>query len=179
MAADFHDSPVPIRLSLRYPNGLVLSRVARALSCDDKTLRVLSSERYEAGTTLTVVAPFLQGISTCWVLGISRNQEQPGYFEIVLGFVKKPVAVAAPASARRKQPSQEERNAIAEAVEMLTAGLYRLPAPKISRVLKEIPAEMRGLSLMAAAAAVIHLLREKGLVKVSLLFRNVREVATR
>ena len=168
-------SPVPVRLSLRYANGMVISHNTRALGYDEKLLRVLSSQPFEKGTTLSVLAPFFEGIATCWVFGIARSKEQPGYYELVLEFARKPEAVVVPAPAARTQPSAPQRSEMKEAVERLTAGLYRLPTPRFSQALREIPSEQRSLALIAAAAAVIFLLQEKGLVDLGRLVREARK----
>lgn len=168
-------SPAPVRLSLRYANGMVVSHNARALSYDEKSLRLLSSQQFEKGTTLSVLAPFFEGIATCWVIGIARSQEQPGYFELVLEFAKEPTLVAAPASAPRTQRNQPHQNEMREAIERLTTGLYRLPSPRFSQVLLELPSDLRSLALTASAAAVIFLLQEKGLVDLGRLVREARK----
>ena len=166
-------------MSVRYSNGLVLTHNARALSYDENSLRVLSSQPFEKGTTLTVLAPFLEGIATCWVFGVANSQEQPGLFEMVLQFAKKPVLVSPSVSqspaARRKQPRQAERAAMQESIERLITGLYRLPPPPFSEVLRELPKESRSAALVAAAAAVIFLLQGKGLVNTGRLIQHVRE----
>jgi hypothetical protein len=154
---------------------MVISHNARALSCDEKSLRVLSSQQFEKGTTLSVLAPFFEGIATCWVIGIARSQEQAGYFELVLEFAKKPAIVAVPASAPRAQRNQPHQNEMREAIERLTTGLYRLPSPRFSHVFRELPSELRSLALTASAAAVIFLLQEKGLVDLNRLVREARK----
>lgn len=164
-------SPVPVRLSLRYSNGLTLTHNARALSYDEDSLRVLSTQQFEQGMTLSVLAPFFDGITTCWVFGIARSKEQPGYFELELQFAKKPVLVPQSPSGKRSQ----SRPAMQESVERLITGLYRLPAPPFSRVIRELPPEMRPAALVAAAAAAIFLLQEKGLVNLDRLVREIRE----
>lgn len=154
---------------------MVVSHNARALSYDEKSLRVLSSQPFEKGTTLSVLAPFFEGTATCWVFGISKSQEQPGNFELVLEFAKKPALVAASPAAPQRQANSPEQIEMREAIELLTVGLYRLPAPRFSQVLREIPAELRSPALIAAAAAVIFLLQEKGLVDLSRLVGAARE----
>jgi len=168
-------SQAPVRLALRYANGVVISHNARALSYDEKSLRVLSSQQFDMGTTLSVLAPFFEGIATCWVIGVVRSPEQPGYYELALEFAKKPVMLAVSAPAPRAQRSQLYQNEMAEAIELLTTGLYRLPPPRFSQVLRELPSELRSLALTASAAAVIFLLREKGLVDLNRLVRESRK----
>ena len=175
MVTTLSKTPVPVRLSLRYSNGIVLSHNARALSYDEASLRVLSSHPLEQGATLSVLAPFFDGITTCWVFGISRSPEQPGYFELDLQFAKKPILVSQSPVARRKQPRQAERVAAQGAIERLITGLYRLPPPPFSQVLRELPPESRSAALVASAAAVIFLLHEKGIVNLGRLVQNVRE----
>ena len=173
-------SPVPVRLSLRYSNGMVVSHNTRALSYDENSLRVLSNCGFEKGTTLTVLAPFFEGITTGWVFGIARSQEQPGYYELVLQLAKKqlakkPVFAPATAAVQPKQPNLPPSDAMQEATEKLIAGLYRLPLPRFSRVLEEIPTELRPASLVISVTAVIFLLQTKGHVNLSRLVQDVRE----
>jgi hypothetical protein len=164
-------------MSIRYSNGLVLTHAARALSYDENSLRVLSSQPFEKGTTLTVLAPFFEGIATCWVFGVANSQEQPDLYEMILQFAKKPILVSpsAPPSTRRKLPRQAERAAMQESIERLITGLYRLPPPPFSQVLRELPPESRSAALVASAAAVIFLLQGKGLVNTGRLIQHVRE----
>jgi len=177
MVTTLAKTPVPVRLSLRYSNGIVLTHNARALSYDENSLRVLSSQPFEKGATLSVLAPFFEGITTCWVFEIAGSKDQPGYFELDLQFVKKPVLVSQSPVVRRKLPRKAEQVAVREAIERLITGLYRLPSPPFSQVLRELPPESRSTALVAAAAAVIFTLQRKGLVNLDRLVRNVREAA--
>lgn len=165
------NSPVPVRMSLRYSNGLTLTHNARALSYDEGSLRVLSSQKFEQGMTLSVLAPFFDGITTCWVFGIARSKQQPGYFELDLQFAKKPVLVSQSAKGKRSRP----RHAMQETIDRMVTGLYRLPAPPFSRVIRELPSDMRPAALVAAAAAAIHILQGKKLVDMDRLVREIRE----
>jgi hypothetical protein len=158
---------------------MVISHNARALSYDEKSLRVLSSQQFDMGTTLSVLAPFLEGIATCWVIGVVRSQEQPGYYELALEFARKPAVVAVSAPAPRAQRTQSYQSEMGEAIEQLTTGLYRLPPPRFSQVLRELPSELRSLALTASAATVIFLLREKGLVDLNRLVREARKARKR
>ena len=76
MGADFHTDPVPIRLSCRYSNGAVVSYGARALAYNDSSLQVLSSENFEKGIRLNILAPFLEGIASCRVAATARSRGQ-------------------------------------------------------------------------------------------------------
>lgn len=172
MVTTLAKSPVPVRLSLRYSNGIVLTQSARALSYDENSLRVLSSQPFEQGATLSVLASFFDGITTCWVFGISRSRDRPGLFELDIQFAKKSVLVSQSPAARQKQPRQPARQ---EPIEHLLTGLYRLPPLRFSQVLREISPESRFAALVAATAAVIFLLQEKGIVNLGRLVQNVRE----
>ena len=68
----------PVRLICRYSNGVVKSFLARGVSRKDELLRVLTSEQFEPGIELTVMAPFLSAAQSCRVMGIQRGHE-PGY----------------------------------------------------------------------------------------------------
>jgi hypothetical protein len=179
MAAIISKSPTPVRLSLRYSNGVVESHNVRAIGYDENTLRVVSSREFEKGSTLTVLAPFLEGISTCWVFGCARSQELPGSFELVLQFAKRPVFATAsptPLPHQQKQRAPARHDAMMqEATELLINGLYRLPPPRFSQVLHEIPAELRSAALVSAAAAVVFLLQQKGLVNLGRLIGDVQK----
>ena len=177
MVTTLEKSPVPVRLSVRYSNGIVLTHNVRALSYDENSLRVLSSQPFEKGATLSVLAPFFEGITTCWVFGIAGCKERPGYFELELQFVKKPILVSQSPAVRRKSPRRAEQVAAQEAIERLITGLYRLPSPPFSQVLRELPPESRSTALVASAAAVIFLLQRKGLVNLGRLVQNVQEAA--
>jgi hypothetical protein len=177
MAPTLLKSPVTVRLSLRYSNGVVESHNARALTYDESSLRVLSSREFEKGTTLSVFAPFLDGIATCWVFGITRSDELPGHFELFLQFAKKPGLVTVSPLAAQKQRSAPRSDLLQEATELLINGLYRLPPPRFSRVLQEIAPDLRPAALVSAAAAVIFLLQQKGLANLARLIGEVQEAA--
>ena len=175
MVSTLAKSPVPVRLSLRYSNGCVRSHSVRAVNYDRNSLRVLSPEQFEKGTTLSVLAPFFDGITTCWVFGISKSRQQPGLFEMDLQFAKKPVLVPQLPAKRHKQPRLAERDAMREPVELLMKSLHRLPPAPFSEVIHELSPESRSTALVATAAAVIFLLEGKGLVNRDRLVQHVRE----
>jgi hypothetical protein len=175
MVTPLAKTPVPVRLSLRYSNGIVLTHNARALRYDEDSLRVLSNQPFEQGAALSVLAPFFDGITTCWVFGISKSPEQPGYFELDLQFAKKPIFVSQSPVARRKLPRHADRVAAQEAIDRLITGLYRLPPPPFSQVIRELLSELHPTALAASGAAVIFLLHEKGIVNLGRLVHDVRE----
>jgi len=190
MPGDF-SRPVPIRLAYRYPNGGMVSYAARAVSYNGTSLRLIVNESFEEGMSLAVMAPFLGGLTTALVSAASRSKNQPGYHEIVLRFGKGNGSALAGASERQKQPDPQhpERvektagrkqparvvpEAIAQAAEELANALYRLPVPRFSQALRWTPAKWRPLALLAAVAAAVHLLEEKGLVNSTHLFRTIK-----
>jgi len=185
MPGDF-SRPVPIRLAYRYPNGSMVGYAARAVSYNGTSLRLIVNESFEEGMSLAVMAPFLGGLTTALVSAASRSKKQPGYYEIVLRLGKaNGTTVAAPSEgqeqadpaergAGRKQPARMVPEAIAQAAEELANALYRLPAPRFSQALQWTPAKSRSLALLAAVAAAVHLLEEKGFVNSTHLFRPVK-----
>ena len=165
MGEDFRAAPVPIRLSCRYSNGTVVSYAARALAYDDSSLRVLSSENFEKGVPLSVLAPFLGGISSCRVLATSRSQEQPAYFELDLNILKKPAPVPQP---KKDSAVQDPRCLIPEDVVLaareLAARLEQSDSLRFSQVLQLFLPAQRLALLGVSSAAVALLLQEKGLL---------------
>ena len=165
MAKDFQLAPVPVRLSCRYSNGVVVSYVARAVAFDDFGIKVLSAEGFEKDVQLSVLAPFIEGIVPCRVAAASRSRDHTGYFELLLKFLKKPK----PAPQAKKAPPVEEGHFLipenmARAALEFAAKLEQLDPWPISRVLQEIPAAERTLLLIVAAAATSLLLHEKGIL---------------
>ncbi len=163
MGEDFRAAPVPIRLSCRYSNGTVVSCVARALSFDDTSLRVLSSEGFEPGVQLNILAPFLEGIVACRVASAARSRALPAYFELVLQLVKKPSPVAKPipltTNAEDSEHLSEER---IQAARKFASELEEHTQMCFSEVLDRVPPAQHHLLLAIAAAAVGIILYEKG-----------------
>ncbi|MBI4442484.1 MAG: hypothetical protein HY649_03810 [Acidobacteria bacterium] len=162
MGEDFHATPVPIRLSCRYSNGAVVSYGARALAYDDSSLQVLSSENFEQGIRLNILAPFLQGIVSCRVVAASRSREQPAYFELNLRILKKPP----PAAPQKKLPVEAVSRLLPEeaalAARELAGRLERGDTLRWAHIIEEIPASQRPVYLTVTAAAVALLLQDKG-----------------
>jgi hypothetical protein len=169
------EAPVPVRLSCRYSNGLVISYVARAVAYDDSSLRVLSSEYFERGIKLSIMAPFLPGVVACRVAATARNREQPAYFELDLQFLNKQAPVV---EERQKvlviAAPQLLVDEVAEAARELASRLesgYALPFPA---VLQEISPSQRQLFLAVGAAAVALLLQDKGTLDLRYLIESTR-----
>ena len=197
MPGKFNKGPVPVRLAYRYPNGSMVSYAARAVSYDGMSLRVVVNEGFQEGVSLTVMAPFLEGLTAGRVSRASRSKDQPGYYEIILRVGKGNGSVLTGASeevfqgtagagqldgvepAGRKQPARVVPEAIAQAAEELSSALYRLPIPRFSQALQWTPVKSRPLALLAAVAAAVHLLEEKGLVNTTYLFRTVKGAVRR
>ncbi len=96
MCEHVHSAPIPIRLRCGCSNGAVVSYLARALAFDDSSMRILSSENFEKGVQLDVMAPFLEATVSCRVPETSRSQAQPAYFELDLRLLRKSPPVAQP-----------------------------------------------------------------------------------
>ena len=192
---DFGGSPVAVRLAYRYPNGSMISYSARALGRGEETLRVLVKEQFEAGTALSVWAPFQDGLTPYRVFRVLKSKKQPGYFEILLRH-----ADAAPSSSHAKEkkkvreepdgpdsagaiaaqasqpPPTSPADSLAGAAERLADVLAQAPACRFSEAMGKIPAASRPLALMAAAAAVLSQLEERGLVHTRSLFIRAKEL---
>lgn len=164
MLGDFHSAPVPVRLSFRYANGTVVSYLARAVACDDSSLRVLSAEGFEKGVRLNVLAPFLQGIVPCRVAAASRSREQATYFVLDLKFLKKPDRVIE----SHKAVAVEESGLVPEDVARISrefaAQLEQHQDRRIFQVLQQAPADRHLVLLAVLAAAAALLLQDKGLL---------------
>ena len=163
MGEDYHAAPVPIRLSCRYSNGAVVSYGARALAYDDSSMQVLSSENFEPGIRLNILAPFLKGIVSCRVVAAARSREQPAYFELDLRILKKPP----PAVPQKKELPVEAVSRLlpeeaAVAARELAGRLERGGTLRFAEVIQEIPSSQRPVYLAVAAAAVVLLLQDKG-----------------
>ncbi|MBI4479083.1 MAG: hypothetical protein HY651_03575 [Acidobacteria bacterium] len=200
MAKAVAAAPVPIRLAYRYPNGCMISYSARATLRDDDSVHVIVNEEFDEGIQLSVMAPFLGGLTAARVRSVKRSRKTPGYFEVVLQIGDSAVASPGPAedadqpsrgshgTANGEGPIAEEPAAakqhaaavaaavvpglVVEAAEKLAYELRKLPTRKISEVLEEIPSEWRSMSLLVAIAATIHLLEAKGHVDSRRLFAH-------
>ena len=189
---DFGGSPVPVRLAYRYPNGSMISYSARALARGEESLRVLVKEQFEAGTALSVWAPFQDGLTPYRVFRVIKSKKQPGYFEILLRH-----GDAAPIAnqARAKRPTQKAQSgakvsaapptapppalppdSVAGAAERVADVLAQTPFCRFSEAMRRIPDESRPFALMAAAAAVLSQLEERDLVHTRSLFIRAKEL---
>jgi len=162
---DFRSAPITIRLSCRYSNGSVVSHVARALACDDSSLRVLSAEGFEAGVRLNVLAPFLDGVTGCRVVAAARSSQQPAYFELELRILEKPrqvlqVKIELPPEANQRLLPEE----LAVAARDFATRLEQDDKSRFSEVFGQAAAEQRPLLLTVVAASVALLLQGKELV---------------
>jgi len=185
MREDFRRAPIPIRLSCRYSNGAVVSFVARALICDDSSLRVLSAENFEKGVQLNVLAPFLDGISYCSVSTSSRSRKDAGFYELDLKFLKTPKPVALPkttAPAERPKttvPAEEKHPTIPQevvlAAQKLAERLEKGASLPFSEVIELFLPAQRLTLLAINAAAVALLMQEKGLVDVKHLVETFQQ----
>jgi hypothetical protein len=177
---------VPVRLAQRYPNGSMVSYSGRAIAHDDISVCVLIKEEFEAGTRLSIMAPFLAGLTSARVFSVTRSTAQPGYYEIFLqigegadssarwsvsglkqayarGASRAAAGAATPANdAQQTKQGAGVPEAVAAAAALLAAELHRLPARRLSQILPELPPDSRPAALLAAVAAALHLLERKG-----------------
>jgi hypothetical protein len=164
MGEDF-SAPVPIRLTCRYSNGVVVSYGARALAYNESSLRVLSSENFEQGIHLNVIAPFLEGVASCRVTATCRSRKQPPYFELDLKLVKKPVLTT---RLQADQQAEQHKKGIPEevvlAAQNLALALEKGAGRSFSQVLEDAPS--RPLALLLAVAGVLLVLQGKSLLDV-------------
>ena len=157
MSQDFHAAPKTLRVSCRYSNGTVASYVARAVFWDDPLLHVLSSQAFEPGVQLSLLAEFMGGIRACRVTSVQSSKEQPGYFEIVVKLL------APPPKPVTKAPEAEELSGLVPA-EVVQAGrefasaLESRAGVSFGEALETVPPHLRrGVLVLTAAALAMHL----------------------
>jgi hypothetical protein len=185
--------PVPIRLAYRYPNGSMISYSARATAHDDSTLRVMVNEAFEPGISLAVMAPFLRGLTNARVTSVIRSKKQPGYYEVILALAAEANSAAGLSSEgpgnsvmNERQPGLPEPSSkrwslarvpeeLADVAKQLGDMLEVVPPRRISEVMEGIAPELRGTATVIAAAAVLHLLEQKGVVPAWQLVRGARK----
>ena len=191
--------PVPIRLAQRYPNGSMISYSARAIAHDEISACVLVNEEFETGTKLSIMAPFLDGLTSARVFSVTRSRTQPGYFEVFLqigeatdaaehlkansqnhksGKRKRRAGTAEESQAEnasRAKPQTVVPELVSEAAHKLSDELAKLPAPRLFEALNGIPSGLRAMSLLAAVAAAIHLLEKKGHVEARRLLGSLTD----
>ena len=162
MAETTFPSPVPIRLTCRYSNGIIVSYVARAISYDDKSVRILSSESFERGIRLNVLAPFLNSITPCRVDAVSRSRQESAYFELNLRLIPKAENAPQPANASTGSLDSLLVNVrIATALAKFANRLEEHSGRTCWLALRDTPPEERPLIMPMLAAAVAILLQEK------------------
>ena len=184
LRGNFHQAPVPIRLSCRDANGVALSFGARAQSCDDDSLRVLCSQLFDPGIPLQVAARFLEGCPTCRVAGVRRSSKHRPSFELDLEFVEKTVAEAPEAKEVVKAVVKavvEEKAGRAGPAELIRAAgelagqLERNEHKPLSQVFEALPSAAHPLALIVCPAALLRLLGEKNAADGRRLLAAVRE----
>jgi hypothetical protein len=178
MGEDFGAAPVRILLSVRYANGIVITYGARALSFDDLSVRILSSEELESGIQVSISAPFLEGLVPCWVASISRNEEYPGSYEQELKFYEKVVPLAMRKRGRAADDasyllSPEDVIAAAQELASLLESGEIFP---FSRVVQGSPPKRRLLYCAVSAVALMLLLQDKAIVDLKRVMEAVNRV---
>jgi hypothetical protein len=205
MAQTVLAKPVAIRLAQRYPNGCMLTYSARALAHGQTFVRVLVNQEFEPGIQLSVIAPFLEGMTMGRVYSVKRSEKQPGFFEMVLRIGEDAVSavlvnsnVEADGSGTRAgrtgsnppgengaagqaapvKPSSNVPDTAGDAAEKLAYELSRIPSRALSKALSEVPHKLRPMSLAVVIAAAIHLLQQKGYVVARHLLDNAKVHST-
>ena len=160
---DFRSAPVPIRLTCRYSNGIALSYYARALSVNSRSLRVLCAQPFETGVELSVLAPFLQGLTVCRVAASVRSKRQISFFELDLRTLRAtlPPAEADEAADRAVQTSPNDRDELVRAAAELAGLLENAIDRRFTVAWNQLPPARRPALLAAGASAVTLLLQEK------------------
>jgi hypothetical protein len=194
-------APVSIRLAFRYPNGSMVSYSARALSYDESLIHVVVNEEFEAGISLAVMAPFLEGLTTAHVSSVIRSKKHPGYFEMVLRFGEVPTFTGEGENGLAEGLSRNgeglggrgggagHRNAaerkslgilpgeIGDAAKELANLLEVVPPRRLSEALGRVASESRRAALVVAAAAILQLLDKQEIIEARRLVRGAKEKA--
>jgi hypothetical protein len=177
---------VPIRLAYRYPNGCMISYSARAVSRKASSIRIIVNEEFDEGTSLAVMAPFLDGLTMGRVSAVSRSKKQPGYFEIILQFgegelshsgesleeEQPEMGAGAPRHATRPEPVSSD---FGEAATELIQKLEVVPPPPLWDALQRMDDGSREPGLFVAVGAALQLLDEKGIVQARPLVSGSKE----
>jgi len=191
-------APVPIRLAYRYPNGSMISYSARATTYDDSVISVMVNEAFEPGVSLAVMAPFLGGLTNARVTSAIRSKKQPGYYEVILALDDQTISSTGPggeaptgSSTGEPQPGPESPDGgeatakrwslarvpeeLVDAAKQLGNALEVVPPRRFSEAIERIAPEWRGTATVIAAAAVLHLCEQKGVVPARQLVRGARK----
>lgn len=157
---------LPVRLSCRFSNGMVMSYGARAVSCEGETLRVLTSEKFEPGVALQVTSPVLARPTVYRVAKVSRSEGQAGFFLVDLRVLAPPT----PKPAARRPIPEVLREAAAELAERLEAAG---PQATLYGALSATTSRQAGAFVVASLAAVLALVQRKGLADTLSLVRSL------
>lgn len=180
---DFRSAPVPIRLTCQYSNGITLSYYARALTCNEKSLRVLTTQRFERNIKLNVLAPFLSSVAPCCVSSSKRSKTQAWLFELDLEFLSEVIWGRGEMNAEAEESdSSAELDGFGDlsvAASELATHLERSVTGKFSEAWRQLPAAQRPAHLVACVPAVQLLLQEKGKLDLRASLRTLAPSAPR
>lgn len=168
------DKPVadlPVRLVIRYSNGIMQSGVARAVAMKGTVLRVTTREQYETGWKLTAMAAFLPATTPAIVGKVARGTE-PGTWTVDLTL--RPVA---PSLTSLNRDIQEGSPAALRATAASLASRLDLlgPLPYRKAAFDGATEADRGLRLAATELAVYALLETIGLASKEILMHRLRK----
>jgi hypothetical protein len=168
---DFRNAPVPIRLSCPFSNGIILNYYARAVSCNNRILKVLSVNPFDRELQLLVAAPFISGISRCHVASVTRSKRQASTFEIDLRFIDAPHLIASSNDTDASVSSTPAASQITSAeIASAASDLATILDESLEAPFTKAFTQARShLKLLALIAALMDLTREKGMVNTNKL----------
>ncbi len=179
MTGDSHLAPVSIRILCKYSNGITRRCYARAVACGTTSLSVLSSEAFEEGVRLHVLAPFLASMASYRVAKSTRSKRYPSLFELQLIFLHEQILDLVrneeiTGKTISGDPDDDLKNMVVAAANLAdrieqSGGIGLLPARQ------ELPRFQRRLQLVAYIAATLLLLQEKVNFDIRHFLRFARE----
>ncbi len=176
---DFRTSPVPIRMSCRFSNGITLNYYARAVTCTDRMLRAISVNPFERGIQLVISAPFLDGIARCRVAGVTRSKRHASCFEVELRFIDSPIPLLLEDAA--SSPCLPEPPLLVDDIVVAASGLASTLEASIGIPFATAFAQARlpdrHHALLAVIAATFLVLEEKGFAKCNLALQAAQRNA--
>ena len=169
-ARDFRTSPVPIRMSCRFSNGITLNYYARAVTCTDRMLRAISVNPFERGIQLVIAAPLGDGIVRCRVVGITRSKRHASCFEVDLRFIDSPTPLLLEDAA--SAPCLADAPLLVDDIMAAASGLGSALEASIgipfATAFAQARLHDRHPAILAAIAATFLVLEEKGFAKCNL-----------
>ncbi len=155
---DYRDAPVPVRMTCRFSNGIMLSYYARVITTSKSSIHLMSANPFEHGVQLNLVAPFLNGIVSCRVYRVRRSEIDRSLFDLELRVVKE-LGMEKDDEARLSPLSLEQ---LTETTGQLADQLEKSMETPFRKIIRNLPESERHPFLMASITAVSALMQEKG-----------------